>query len=225
MLKFLEFAQQIKEFYEENEIYVDTQKLNFINTELKYAVSSMNYLFNPGIGRYKDRTLEISPSKDHPYIISLTERQADKNEKILDDSNPSTRFQSCKTVKADYEYLVMKLSLKKDIGKTSILIYPKGKIKRKLFYKDEEDLSNAVLEEYKIKIEESQKWFYNCLDEDIKRMIKNIQLPDNKGAVFQFSLNAATFSIVPRAIGKVELKQALNIIEKIACNIDQFYIS
>ena len=57
MLKSPEFETHIEEFYKENDIYIDTSRLNVINANYKYAVPSMAYMFSPGIGRYKDRTL------------------------------------------------------------------------------------------------------------------------------------------------------------------------
>ena len=89
------------------------------------------------MGRYKDRTLEISPSDDHPYLISITESEKSNNKRALSKSNPSVRVQTMSS-DHDFDYLIMRLELKKNIGTPSILIYPKGKL-GSLFGKKEEE--------------------------------------------------------------------------------------
>ena len=219
LLSYEEFENEIRQFYNENNIYVDDNRISLINTRFKFAVPSMAYMFTPGIGRYEDRTLEISPSDDHPYLITITREEKNKNKKLLSKLNPSTRIQTMSS-DSDFDYLIMRLELKKNIGQPSILIYPKGSGKLgKLFGKQEIPI-NPIEEKYKIKRTEHQYWFKKCLDSEISGLLYKLNLPKNKGAVFQFSNNSATFSILPRSIGKTELNITLRILAKFAKNID-----
>ena len=161
ILTYEQFEKEIKEFYKENNLYVDTHRLDIINTHFKYANPSMAYMFTPGVGRYNDRTLEISPSEDHPYLISISSSEKRKNNKLLNKSNPSVRVQTMSS-DHDFDYLIMRIEMKKNIGIPSILIYPKGTGKiSKLFGKKEGYISNPIKEKYKIKIEQNQSFLLN----------------------------------------------------------------
>ncbi len=224
-----EFDKDLIATYNELNVKYDRKKFGITKKIDKFFhtnfLESVSYMFPPAVGTYKGRELEIAPSY-YPYFISDVSVNFIANaadDILLRQLNPSVLVKSGIN-KASYDYMVIRMKMKADIGMPSVLICPRtiwNKIGMLLSFRvgiaktDYKDFD----EKYLMTIR-NQKWFLNCLNKEIMDSMIGLELPKYRGAIFQFSKNHCTFSILPRTIGKEKIMRIIDILEKIAKNIE-----
>lgn len=223
MLSYDEFNKEIIELYGELNLRRDEHHFDHLKGLGKVSdfIQSVSYVFPPAVGVYKGRTLEIAPSY-YPYVISDIGLLGNVDDIALSQLNPSLKAQS-KINKAAYEYAVIRMEMRTDIGTPSILIYPNtiiNKLGTLLSLKRTKDTNYEEFNNKYLIAPGGQNWFLSCLNIEIMRLMIALELPKSRGAVFQFSKSHCTFSIVPTSVGKKEMMQIINILEKITNNIE-----
>ncbi len=218
-LSFGEFNKQVAEL--SNELNLRRDEHHFDHLKLDF-LRSISYSFSPAVGMYKGRTLEIAPSS-YPYFISDTGLSGNIDDILLRQLNPSVKIQS-KVNRAAYDYMVIRMEMKTDIGMPSVLICPNTVSNRVVglytMLRGSTKTSYTDFDKKYLTSLGNQDWFLNCLSKEIMDSMISLELPKYRGAIFQFSKNHCTFSIVPRAIGKDKLMRIIDILERIAKNIE-----
>jgi hypothetical protein len=225
MLSHGEFKKEIVSMYKELNLSCDETKYGLIKKIDKHigedALESASYMFPQASGKYKGRKLEIAPSH-YPFLISDVALEGDIDDAMLGQLNPSLLVKA-EISDSSYDYLVISMKMDADIGPSSVMIYPKNlwsKIGALLMLRWD---TNTGYKEFDDKYSVSvgaRRWFFRTLDKGIMRSIIELDLPNDRGAIFQFSKSHATFSILPRAIGKEKLMKAMDVLERIVGNIE-----
>lgn len=221
MLNYDEFNKEIIELYRELNLKYDEHHFDHLNGLGKVSdfLKSVSYIFPPAIGSYKGRTLEIRHSYSYNLSTVISATGGTGSPSIMVKSGIN---------KASYDYMVIRLEMKTDIGTPSILICP-NIILNKIFgmyailRRTTKTNYREFDKKYLIALGD-KKWFLKCLNPDIMYSMNRLDLPKYRGAIFQFSENHCTFAILPQAIGKDKVMQIIDILEKITSNIETEFV-
>jgi hypothetical protein len=209
--------EEILKMYEKLGLVADDTKFDhikklgkFLNTDLE----SLSYIFPSGRGEYNGRQIEIAPSYSAGGVSNVGWNFID---------SPSVLVKRG-TNEGAYDYMVVKLETRADIGEKRILIFPKtfwNKAMAWLCFLKISDTGYKIFDDRYLVTLRGQEWFLKCLDREILDMMIRLELPGHYGATFQFSKNHATFAILPGTIGAEKIGEVIYILDRILNNIER----
>ncbi len=223
-MEYEKFNKQILTLYKELNLDPDNSKFKHMSS-LGDTIAQMSYVFPPGSGKYKNRITKISPSY-YPFVISYIGFGGMVDDILMRQLNPSPSLRVA-THNASFKYLIITMKMKVDIGLPSIMIYPNtigSRIASNFCVrKIVKTNSKSFNKKFALSIKNKQKWFLDCIDDNIIDSLIKIDFPKLSGAIFQFSKNHSTFAIVPRTLGKDMLIKVIQVLNRFCNNIEKIY--